>query len=64
MTSRAKCVTCGRKFAGDRDEAFRWLRYHVIVHELQAAVRERVVELEVETSEFASAGEPVESRAA
>lgn len=64
MITSAKCATCGRKFAGDRDEAFHWLRYHIILHELQGAVRGRLADLEAEESRLLSTREPAQSRAA
>ena len=33
---RAKCVTCGERFSGPHDDAFRWLKYHRTLHWLQA----------------------------
>ncbi len=33
--TRSKCLTCGEKFAGPRDSAFRWLMFHRVLHQLE-----------------------------
>ncbi len=33
--TRAKCVTCGERFSGPRDSAFRWLMFHSVLHQLE-----------------------------
>ncbi len=44
MSTRAKCVTCGARFSGSRDDTFRWLWLHRTVHQLQATTIQRVAE--------------------
>ncbi len=33
--TRVKCATCGEKFSGPRDNAFRWLMCHRVLHQLE-----------------------------
>ena len=33
--TRAKCVTCGERFSGPHGDAFRWLMYHRVFHQLE-----------------------------
>ena len=40
--TRAKCLTCGERFSGPRDKAFRWLMFHGVLHQLQTTAVQRV----------------------
>ena len=33
--TRVKCVTCGERFPGPRDNSFRWLMFHGVLHQLE-----------------------------
>ena len=35
--TRSKCVICGERFSGPRDNAFRWLMFHRVLHQLEIA---------------------------
>ena len=42
--TRAKCVTCGERFSGPHDGAFRWLMYHRVLHQLEIMAAQRFTE--------------------
>ncbi len=39
--TRPKCVTCGERFFGPRDKAFRWLMFHRVLHQLEITAVQR-----------------------
>ncbi len=42
--TRAKCVACGERFSGPRDNAFRWLMFHGVLHQLEIRAVQRFTE--------------------
>ncbi len=42
--TRAKCVTCGERFSGPHENAFRWLMFHRVLHRLEITAVQRFTE--------------------